>query len=690
MSKRKYVNRELSWLRFNERVLQEAENQNAPLLTRLKFLGIFSNNLDEFFRVRVATLKRVLSVNKEAKSALGFSPKKTLQQIQDITVKHQTKFERIYNDIKRKLARNNIYIIDEKKLTKKQGQAVKDYFQNKVRPALVPLMISHIPEFPHLKDGSIYLAVNLCNTNEPTLKQYALIEVPTHKLSRFYVLENTGAKNYIILLDDVIRYCLEDIFAMFGYNQYHAYTIKITKDAEIDIDNDVSKSFLEVIDQSIKQRSKGLPVRFIYDYNLQTEHPDMLQFITEKLHITEADNIIAAGRYHNFKDFMRFPKVGTPEIKGFELPPLPHPAIHPHNRLFALLDKQDLMLHFPYHAYHPVTDFLREAAIDPNVKFIKITIYRLAGNSHIVEALVNARQNGKDVTVLLELQARFDEEANIRWAKLMQENGIRVLHGLQDLKIHAKLCLVGRLNPDNSLTHYTYISTGNFNENTATVYADDSLFTAHPEITQDVKQLFDLIEFKTYVKPFKHLLVSPYFMQEQLCRLIDNEIAFAKEGKPAYIILKLNSLNDRAMIDKLYEAAENGVFIQLIIRGICCLTPYLPHLNHKIEAYSLVDQFLEHSRILIFANGGEERYYIASADWMERNLRHRIEVACPIFDPTIQQELRKMIDLQLADNQKMRLLNHPDGNVFKTDLNKPLNAQQAIYRYFKHQAESIQ
>ncbi len=676
-----YINRELSWLSFNERVLQEAEAPETPLLTRIKFLGIFSNNLDEFFRVRVATLKRVLSVNKEAKLALGFNPKKTLNQIQEIVVKHQDKFEKIYNDIKRQLAKNNIYIIDEKKLTKAQGKAVKDYFHDKVRPALIPLMITEIPDFPHLKDGSIYLAVSLDKEDKSKKKRFALIEVPTHKLSRFYVLSTSNNKTHVILLDDVIRYCLEDIFAIFGYDQYGAYTIKITKDAEIDIDTDVSKSFLELIDTSIKRRSHGLPVRFIYDSEMATDHPDMLNFILDKLHITEADNIISAGRYHNFKDFMKFPRLGALRFTGAEFPPLQHPAINPNHRLFLLLEQQDIMLHFPYQSYHPVIDFLREAAIDPYVKYIKITLYRLAGSSNIIEALINARNNGKEVTAVLELQARFDEEANIKWAKLMQESGIKVLHGIQDTKIHAKLCLVGRKNADNSIAHYAYISTGNFNEDTANIYADDSLFTAHEGITQDIKQLFDLVEMKTFVQPFQHLLVSPFFMQDQLCKLIDVEIENAKAGKTAYLIAKLNSLNDRAMIDKLYEAAEAGVKLHLIVRGICCLATDIPELKSNINAISIVDKYLEHSRILVFANGGEEKYFIASADWMERNLRHRIEVACPIYDKKLQQELRKMLDLQLNDNQKARYLNHPKGNVFKKNKKAPLNAQTAIYQY---------
>ncbi|OWY21507.1 polyphosphate kinase 1 [Sphingobacteriales bacterium UPWRP_1] len=684
-TKKKYINREISWLGFNDRVLQEAEDESMPLLERIKFLGIFSNNLDEFFRVRVATLKRITNVNKEARMNMGFSPKKTLEQIQEIVFKQQNKFERIYNEIKRSLAQKKIFIINEKKLTRKQGLEVKNYFHEKVRPALVPLMLDANTEFPHLKDGSVYLAVSLRKLDGTKRQRFSLIEIPTHKLSRFYVMEQAKGKTYIILLDDVIRYCLEDIFAIFGYDEYHAYTIKITKDAEIDIDTDVSKSFLELIDNSIKRRSFGQPVRFIYEEKMPDEHPEMFTYITSRLDIDADDNMLPAGRYHNFKDFMKFPRLGISDINSIELPPLPHPATNPKHSLFSLLDRQDIMLHFPYHSYHTVIDFLREAAIDPRVKYIKITLYRLARNSNVVEALINARKNGKEVTAVLELQARFDEEANIRWAKQMQENGIIVLHGLQDLKIHAKLCLVGRQLPDGSHREYAYISTGNFNEDTARIYADDSLFTAHTGIIKDIKQVFDVVELKTYVRQFQHLLVSPYFMQDQLCALIDQEITNARQSRPAYIFAKLNSLNDRAMIDKLYEAAEAGVKIKLIVRGICCLNPFLEQLHHNIEAISIVDKFLEHSRVLIFANGGNEKYYIASADWMERNLRHRIEVACPIYDPKIQQELRKIIDIQLSDNQKARYLNHPDNNVFVRNKQKPVNAQNAIYHYFKQE-----
>lgn len=681
----KYIDREISWLAFNGRVLQEAADEKVPLLTRLKFLGIFSNNLDEFFRVRVATLKRIVAFNNKAKIALGFSPKKILKQIHNIVLEQQEKFETIYANILTELAKNHVFIVNEGQLTIEQGKKVKTYFHNKVRSLLVPIMIGDIQKIPPLKDGSIYLALHLSKqyTNDPP--KFALIEIPTAKISRFFVLENSIAHSYVILLDDVIRYCLTDIFSIFGYDDCKAYTIKITKDAEMDIDNDVSKSFLELLSKAVKNRKHGRPVRFIYDQEIPD---DLLNFLHSRLNVKKGDNIIPAGRYHNFKDFMSFPNLGPKHLQDISKPPLPHVDIDPKKSLFKLVKQKDIMLSYPYQSFHPIIDFLREAAIDPTVKYIKMTLYRLAPHSNIINALISARKNGKEVTAVIELQARFDEKANIEWAKILQEADIKVVHGKPGLKIHSKLCLVKRIE-NKEPVYYAHIGTGNFHEKTAKVYADHSLLTAHKEITKEVRKVFDLIEKeKSYT--FKHLLVSPHYMFNKLASFIDREIEHAKNGKKAYIIAKMNSLNDEGVIEKLHEASRHGVQVDLIIRGICCLVPNVAGVSENIRAISIVDQYLEHARLYVFANGGEEAYYISSADWLERNLHRRIEVACPVYDKEIQQELKQMLLFQLQDNTKARLLGANVDNIYKTNEEAPFKAQEATYQYFKHKLATIE
>jgi polyphosphate kinase len=665
------IERDISWLHFNERVLQEAADEKVPLLMRLKFLGIFSNNLDEFFRVRVATHQRLMGLNRET----AITQRKILKQIHQNVVAQQQHFEEIYAQILTQLKAYQIHIVNEKELTTEQGEIVRTYFHDTVRPLLVPLMLDQIVEFPALKDGCIYLALCLAERKKNSTEKphFALIELPTEKLSRFFVFKQED-NTFVILLDDVVRYCLNDIFAIFGYNDCRAYTVKITKDAEMDLDVDVSKSFMELIALGVKKRKFGNMVRFIYDQEIDA---NLLTFLLKKLRIKKNDNHIAAGRYHNFKDFMGFPSVGSAALNKRPDNPMLHPAIDPKQSLFKLIRKQDVMLHFPYHSFHPVIDFLREAAIDPKVLFIKITIYRVAKQSNIINALINARKNGKQVTATIEIQARFDEEANIEWVKSLQENGITVLHGQQGIKIHSKLILVGR-RENNKTVLYANVSTGNFHEGTARTYSDDSLLTADPQITREVAKVFDMIERKEYYS-FKHLLVSPHQMLNKILIFIDTEIRNARANKPAYIIAKLNSLNDEEVIQKLYEAANEGVKITLIIRGICTLVP-----QENIEVFSIVDKYLEHSRVYVFADGGKERIYIASADWMERNLHRRIEVACPIYDTQIRNEIKAMLAYQQKDNTKSRLINAPEVNAYKTNDQAPFRYQNKMYDYFKN------
>lgn len=687
--RRRYVNREISWLAFNERVLQEAEDTTMPLLMRIKFLGIFSNNLDEFFRVRVASLKRIIEINaktevkkKLVKNKLGFNPRRIEKQVHTTVLKQQKRFEKIYENIKQELKSYDIHIIDEYNLNHRQGEKVIQYFHDKVRPVLVPLMIKNLPELPKLKDGSIYLAVVLEKENKTEEKNFALIEIPTNKVSRFFVFDREGGGKNVMLLDDVIRYSMHDIFAMFGYDSYSAYTVKITKDAETDIDNDVSKSFLELMSIAVKKRTEGRPVRFIHDQEID---PDLLTFLIKKLKVTADDNLIPAGRYHNFKDFMGFPTLGPSHLSNRPNPPLKHKDISPNRSLFKIIKQRDVMFHFPYQSFHPIIDFLREAAIDPQVKYVKATLYRVAKRSNIINALINAKKNGKEVTVVIELQARFDEEANIRWAQELQAEGVRVIHGQQDFKIHSKLLLVGR-EEKGKIVHYANISTGNFNEDTARIYADDSLLTTHKGITKDVFKVFKMIENKQHPSSttFNHLLVSPTHLLNNLFEFIDVEIANAKAGKEAYVIAKMNSLSDEGMIEKLYEASQAGVIIQLIIRGICSLRPKVKGLSDNIEAISIVDKYLEHSRSYIFCNGGKERCYISSADWMERNLRRRIEVACPIYDEKTVKRLKQILSFQWKDNVKARIHDQNKNNPYKkrAEGEELIRSQNETYDYF--------
>lgn len=671
-----YIIRDLSWLSFNARVLQEAIDKNVPLIERIKFLGIYSSNLDEYFRVRVATLKRMVGLGKKAKMLLGSNAETVLDSIQKIVKKQARLFDRIYNDILKELAKDKIYIINEKELNYEQGIFVRSYFHQEVRPTLMPIMIDQVPEFPHLKDHSISLAVDLSGNQSTKDIKCAMIEIPTEVIPRFLVLPQIDDKKFIILLDDVIRYCLKDIFPLFNLPALEAYTIKLTRDAELDIDNIPSVSFIEKISKSIKKRKSGTPVRFIYDAAIPKQ---LLLFLKKKLDIRDNDNLIPASRYHNFKDFMNFPKIGPSEFLYDVSPPLPNPAIDLKKSLFDTIRKKDIMLHYPYQSFHYMIDLLREASIDPDVKSIKMTLYRVAKYSNVVNALINAVKNGKAVTVVVELQARFDEEANIYWTQKLEEEGAKVITGVTGLKVHSKLCEITR-RESGKWVRYVHIGTGNFNEVTAKLYCDDSLFTADKRITNEVSKVFGFFENNINVGKYKHLLVSPFNMRKKYLKLLDYEIHNAKKGKEAYCIIKTNSLSDQVMIDKIYEACQAGVKIQMIIRGICSLIPGIEGVSEKIEAVSIVDKYLEHSRIFIFCHGGKEMFYISSADWMTRNLDFRNEVACPIYDKDIQNELREIIRIQLRDNTKARYINGEQNNRYRRKSSKQkVRAQIEIY-----------
>ncbi|HEY6161107.1 MAG TPA: polyphosphate kinase 1 [Bacteroidia bacterium] len=677
------INREISWLSFNERVLQEADDPSVPLIERVRFLGIYSNNRDEFFRVRVATLRRMEKIGKKAKNALGEDPASLLDKIQKIIVQQQQKFDKIYGILLEELEKNNIFLISEKQLAPEHGKFVKEYFNDHVLPTIAPLMVDATPKFPYLKDNAIYLVIKLVRYDKNKKSKYALIEVPTNVLSRFLVLPKTEEKKqHIILLEDVIRFCLDDIFSIFEYDSIEAHAIKMTRDAELDIDQDVSKSIVEKISRSLKKRKRGTPVRLTYDDDIPKE---TLGYLTKRIKVLKEENLISGGRYHNFRDFIDFPNVGTAELRNRIPHPLNHRELDVHKSAFRIIKEKDVLLTYPYQSYHHIIDMLREASIDPKVQSIKITLYRVAKNSNIVNTLVNAVKNGKSVTAVVELQARFDEEANIFWANKLQEEGVKVIFGVPNLKVHSKLFLISRKEGGKS-TYYAHIGTGNFNEETARVYSDMSLLTADKRVTEEIARVFNFYEDNLKTGNYKHLAVAPFNMRKKLSKLINNEIENAAAGKEAYVILKMNNLVDEEMIAKLYEANSAGVKVKMIIRGTCSLVTELAGYSDNIEAISIVDKFLEHARVFVFCNGGDEKYFISSADWMARNLDHRSEVAVPVYDESIRKELRTMIDLQLNDNTKARIINTRQDNRYRQSDSKTKNrSQDEIYKFFRTQ-----
>lgn len=675
-----YINREISWLSFNERVLQEAEDKSTPLIERLKFLGIFSNSRDEFYRVRVATVKRLAKLGKKAMDIYGEDPQELLTRLQRRVIEQQNKFEQIYVQLKKELAQNDVFIINEKQLSAQQAQFVNDYFIKEVMPTLFPIMIDDTKAFPYMKDKASYLYLKLEMIGEVKKNRYALIEIPSRVISRFIILPKQENKNFIILLDDVIRNNTDLIFEVFGYKTVESYNIKLTRDAELDIDNDVSKSMVEKISKSLKARKQGLPVRFVYDAAMPD---DMLRYIMRKLGMAKKDNAIPGGRYHNFKDFIDFPKLGDKSLVYKHPSPIEHKYLkNIHQTTLKVIKTRDVLLHYPYHSFNHIVNLLREASIDPVVEGIKITLYRVADSSRIANALINAVKNGKKVTVLVELQARFDEENNIYWANKLNEEGARVIYGVPGLKVHSKLFLISTRESGKEV-QYAHVGTGNFNEKTARIYTDFSLLTANKNITSEVAKVFDFYENNFKVDQFKHLSVAPFYMRKLFVQLIQNEITQAKKKKPAAIILKMNSLVDKEMIDKLYEASRAGVKIKLIVRGACSLVTHMEGWSDNIEAYSIVDKYLEHARVFIFYNSGDEKIYISSADWMSRNLDSRSEVAVPIYNEDIRNQLKTIINIQLSGNTKVRILDKRQENIYKQALKgeKKIRVQDEVYNF---------
>ena len=690
-TKNTYVNRELSWLKFNARVLQEAADEKVPLLERLRFAGIFSNNLDEFFKVRYATVKRV-AMNESSDKELGVHAKELLEEITKEVIQLQDESLSIINTITEELEKEQIFIVNEKTLLPEHEAFVNTYFYDKVRPALFTIILNDLEKFPQLKDDVAYLAVKMTLKEDEKASgvqkffsskaykekiQYALIELPT-TLNRFIELPQVDDKHYIIMLDDVIRFCLHLIFSIFNYESLSANMIKITRDAELDIDDDLSKSFVEKISSSVEDRRKGAPVRFVYD---KTIDKDTLHFLIEKMGIVNTDSVIPGGRYHNRRDYMSFPSLGRTDLTYAPIHPLPVKGLTSEESLLKKIAEKDYLQFTPYHTFSNIIWFLREAALDPKVKSVKITIYRLAKNSQVVNSLINAVKNGKKVTVQIELQARFDEESNIRYAEQLKAEGVKLIFGVRGLKVHSKICVIER-EEGKGIKRYGFISTGNFNESTAKVYTDYTLFTANQDILKEVNKVFNFFETNYNIQKYKHLIVSPHYTKKILKQLIEEEIKNAKAGKEAYIKLKMNNITSYKMIDKLYEASRAGVKIQMIVRGICCLVPGIEGMSENIEVISIVDKFLEHPRLFIFGNNGNPKVYISSADWMTRNISFRVEVGCPIYDEAIKQELIDTFEISWADNVKARVIDQAQDNHYRPHTLPAQRSQVALYEYY--------
>jgi polyphosphate kinase len=677
-----YIPKEISWLAFNERVLQEAENKDIPLLERFKFMGIYSNNLDEYFRVRVATLKRLSLFGSRSTNILGYNPKTTLKKIQEVVLEQHARSEKIYAELFHELDRHNIHLINEKQLDETQAAFVKSYFQNEVRNRLMPVMLDKDSELPNLTDDAIFLVITLSGKNNQK-KRYSLLEIPAGVLPRFIVLPDRNEEKFVIYLDDVIRYGLREVFFIFDFEDLSAFSIKLTRDAELEIADDISETYIDKLSRSLQQRKSGTPVRLIYDKKMPG---DLFNFITKKLNIGPDDVIIPSDRYHNSKDFMKFPRLGKKKFFYEPVIPVPNKDIPQGKSILSAIKKKDVMLFLPYQPFDSFLDLLREASIDPYVTSIQITLYRLARNSSVINALLNAVRNGKDVTTVVELQARFDEEANIHWGNRLLEEGVKVIYGVPGLKVHSKLCLITR-EKDDQVQRYAAVGTGNFNEDTARIYTDFMLLTSDKKITNEVFKAFNFFSMNYRKDNYYHLVLSPFGLRNKISLLIDNEIEFAKAGKKAYIYLKLNNLTDTEIINHLYEASNAGVHIRLIIRGMMSLVPGIKGLSENIKAVGIVDRFLEHSRLMIFCNGGNEEYYISSADLMTRNLDHRVEVTCPIFDKGIRSELKKLFEIHWSDNVKARKIDQHMLNDFVAKGDMPFQSQNEVFKYLRKMHE---
>ena len=674
MKKYTFKNRELSWLDFNERVLQEAADITVPLIERLRFIGIFSNNLDEFYKVRYATVKRLaLSKEKVKKFYKGENAKDLLNLITERAIELQNRSNLILDFILKDLEKENIFIVDEQAIPKDSISYIESFFLDKIQPKLKIVLLNEKDDFPQLSESSCFLIIKVESRNKNL--NYAIIQFPD-EFERFIVIKNQDVK-YVIMIDDIIRYHLFEIFKIFNPSNISANMIKFSRDAELDFDDDISKSYLEKISQSVKDRLKGDPLRFVYDKEID---PNTLKFLLEKMNInSEIDSVIPGGKYHNKKDYMNFPILNN-DLAYDKIEHLVIKDFYKHKTVFESIDERDFLVHTPFHKFNHILTFLSEASIDPDVKRICITIYRLSKLSSVANTLINAAKNGKEVIVQIELQARFDETNNIDYAKLMQDQGVKLIFGIPTLKVHAKVCVVEKL-INNKILKYGFISTGNFNESTAKIYTDFTIFTSNQSLLDEISNVFEFFSFNYKKFKYEKLIISPYNTKKFFKSLIKNEIKNAKRGKDAFIKIKLNNITNYEMVEELYKAAEEGVKIYLIVRGICCLIPNQKNTHNNIELISIVDKFLEHTRMFIFCNNGKNKTYISSADWMTRNLDNRVEVTIPIEDEKISNQLNDIFSIYWNDNQKSRYVNSENNNEYRKNELGIIRSQSQVYNY---------
>jgi polyphosphate kinase len=691
-SKKQGINRDISWLAFNGRVLQEAADEENHIYDRLRFLGIFSNNLDEFFRVRVATLNRMTrTAGNKLKMHMEENPEKILASIMSIVLTQQQQFEKIYRELVISMESKKIHFKTDKQLTKEQKTFVETFFEERLHTRIVPLMIESIPSMPLLRDRSGYLACVLGHSQSAMMHRYALIEIPVGDLPRVVVLPSAKGTKDLILLEDIVRYNLPYLFAPFGFDKFMGHLIKVTRDAELDLDNDFHSNLIDDLEKGIKNRKKGKATRFVYDKQIDA---NLLEFMMKRLSLNKKDHMVPGGRIHNFKDFMDFPREVFTDINS-RPKPFVHPLLTQPCRIMDVISKKDVMLHFPYHSFDSVIDLLREAAIDPAVVSIRVTLYRLAKDSRVINALVNAVRNGKQVSVVIELKARFDEEANMMWKKRLEEEGVRVYIGLPEMKIHAKICVIKR-REFNRTTQFGFVSTGNLNESTAKVYADHCLLTSNRQIMADINRVFDCLERPipnlTGLKTCRTLIPAPISMRKFFQAQILKQISLSKRKKGGSLVVKLNSLSDDQLIHDLYDAAKAGVKSSFVVRGIFCGVMDQKSFKKQPQAISIVDQYLEHARVFIFGEEEQKQVFISSADWMVRNLDHRVEVACPIIDKEIQTELSHIMNIQLKENEKARILDAALSNQYVVPEEKEpwLRSQVAIHDYLKNKEYTIE
>lgn len=677
-----YLPRDISWMYFNHRILQEAQKEQVPLLERLSFLGIYSNNLDEFFRVRVASQNRVAECeDKEAKTDREEAIY-ILKEINKLNAAYSKEFEKTIKSINQKLREENIYLLQEDELDEEQRAFIKDFYYQKLCGYVLPTWFPATKQLKSSTDESIYLAVKMRRKDLSSKKaEYAFLELPVSISGRFVRLNDKDGKCYLTYLDDVIRCCLPLIFSGQNYTDFEAYSFKFTRDAEMEIDNDLRNGMLQKISKGVKSRKKGAPMRIVYDAAMPKV---LLKHIMNTLYVDKLDTVLAGGRYQNHKDLMKFPDCGRKDLKYPAWPPiLKKELASPEESILELIRQKDRYIHVPYHSFDSYLRVLQEAAINREVKSIKTTLYRLAKDSKVIETLIAAAHNGKKVTVIIELLARFDEASNIVWSKKMQDAGIEVIFGVEGLKVHSKITLIHM----KSGADLACISSGNFHEGNARMYTDFMLMTASRPIVKDVENVFNFIEKPYTMIKFKELLVSPNEMKQKFIRLINEEIKNKKAGKEAYIKVKINHITDELMVKKLYEAAEAGVQVDLLVRGNCSLKPNLKSLNGNMKVVGIIDRYLEHARIFIFAAGGLNKTFLGSADWMPRNLDHRVEVITPVYDEDIKANLRKVVEYGLKDTLQGRIVDGLGTNLENTG-DEAFRSQETLYREYLEESQN--